>query len=158
MHEFRFRTFGSPMFSAGNCLLLCATGFAADAEQYVVERREAVEGSDYHRVLPLASNPEAERLYLAAAVLHRALLESVLDAALYGGYSHAATYLHKLCEIAPLVDAWQSIQPHAAYEAAIRSSHARKVAFWERVAEVAAKAGQKVRRSAKKQGVDSDER
>jgi len=136
LEESRLRVLSSPHLSIGAALFLCETGQAGHAEQYVMARREAVDGSNYHSVLPLAQQMEVQQRYLVATVLYRALLESVLNASLYTGYGHAARHLHKLGDLALLVDHWETIQPHPEYEANLRTRHGRKFAFWKLHAEV----------------------
>lgn len=155
LKEFLIGMLERPGFSASDALFLCEAGHATDVAHYVLERRRAVDGNHYDWVLPLAEHLEMQRLYLEATVLYRALLEHILKTTLYAAYGHGAGYLHKLGEISPLIEDWKSIEAHTPYEAEIRSSHARKKAFWERVAGFAAKAEEKARRTTKNRGGNS---
>ncbi|NBV85161.1 MAG: hypothetical protein EBS01_02590 [Verrucomicrobia bacterium] len=127
-------------FSATAAVFLAEAGLIGEADAYILERRTGVSGTQYERLLPLASRLAHEGRTLAATVLYRAMLEAILEPALYAAYGPAAHHLHKLATIASQITDWQTLEPHAAYAAHIRARHSRKTSFWARHAELAEKA------------------
>lgn len=111
-------------------LLWC--GKVEDAEGYVLSRSTQVDGDYYGSILPLCEEFEREGRYLAATVLYRALLESVLDRAISKYYGFGIRYLRKLDELSPLVRRWRSFMPHEAYFSDLVENHKRKSSFWRR--------------------------
>jgi hypothetical protein len=99
------------------------------AQDYVVERREQVDGEQYYHLPPLAEYFEAKGLFLAAVVTYRALLEANLAKALSKYYSHGVRYLRRLDALAERVNDWRMIESHDLYIQKIRQQHGRKPAF-----------------------------
>jgi hypothetical protein len=97
-----------------------------------VARAELIDGEYYHGLLPLAEALLQSGRPLAATVVYRALLDSILERARSKIYGHGASYLRKLGSIAGKITAWRGLPDHPAYLAALRSKHARKSAFWSR--------------------------
>jgi hypothetical protein len=83
-------------------------------------------------VLPLASGLEQGQP-LAASIVYRALLESILNRAQSKTYPHAARYLRRLGTLGKKIRAWSPIAPHESYLQALRARHDRKRAFWAQV-------------------------
>ena len=100
------------------------------AQDYIITRREQLDGEQYYHLPPLAEHLEAKGLYLAAVVVYRALLEANLARALSKYYSHGARYLRRLGALANHVSDWRGIEPYAEYAQKIRQQHGRKSAFW----------------------------
>ncbi len=100
------------------------------AQDYIITRRDQLDGEQYYHLPPLAENYEAKGLYLAAIVIYRALLEANLARALSKYYSHGVRYLRKLDMLANQVSDWRGIEPHTDYAQKIREQHGRKPAFW----------------------------
>lgn len=103
---------------------------AADA--YLLDRRDKLNGDFYGSLLPLAEPMEAAGRLLAATVLYRALLDSILRRAQTKTYGHGARYLQKLDRLAKSVSDWRNIEPHSAYLEDLRRKHGRKTSFWSR--------------------------
>lgn len=89
-----------------------------------------LKGEFYHTLLPMAKDMEAEGKYLAASMIYRALLDSVLERKYYKAYPYAARYLRKLDALAPEIDDWQDLGEHEKYHARLNHAHARKTSFW----------------------------
>jgi hypothetical protein len=70
---------------------------------------------------------------LAASIVYRALLESILNRAQSKTYPHAARYLHRLVKLGKKIRAWSPIAPHESYLQTLRARHDRKRAFWAQV-------------------------
>ena len=83
-------------------------------------------------LLPLARSLEQGQP-LAASIVYRALLESILDRAQSKAYPHAARYLGRLGTLAKKIRAWSPIAPHETYLQILRAGHDRKRAFWDQV-------------------------
>jgi hypothetical protein len=109
---------------------LIDVGEARCAQDYVVERREQVDGEQYYHLPPLAEHFEVKGLFLAAVVIYRALLEANLSKALSKYYSHSVRYLRRLDALAERVNDWRMIESHDLYIQKIRQQHGRKPAFW----------------------------
>jgi hypothetical protein len=109
---------------------LIEIGEVACAQDYIIERREQLDGDQYYHLPPLAENLEAKGLYLTAVVIYRALLEANLVRALSKYYSHGVRYLRRLDALANQVSDWKGIEPHADYAKKIKQLHGRKPSFW----------------------------
>ena len=115
-----------------DALFLANVGETEAAARYVVERAKQLEGEYYSGLLALAEPFEAEGYLLAASLICRALLESILARAQSRYYHHGVRYLRRLDKLAPRVGGWQGGIPHEDYLAELRRAHARKRAFWGR--------------------------
>jgi hypothetical protein len=100
------------------------------AQDYVVERRDQLDGEQYYQLPQLAEHFEAKGLFLATVVICRALLEANLAKALSKYYSHGVRYLRRLDALAERVNDWHMIESHDLYIQKIRQHHGRKPAFW----------------------------
>lgn len=109
---------------------LLDVGEGQGAQDYIMARREQLDGEQYYHLPPLAENLEAKGLYFAAVVIYRALLEANLAKALSKYYSHGVRYLLRLDALADHIADWRGIEPHAGYVQKIRQQHGRKSAFW----------------------------
>src|ERR1700730_12116075 len=69
------------------------------AAQIILAEPTAFRGENYPASLPLARSPEQGQS-LAASIVYRALLESILDRAQSKAYPHAARYLRRLGKLA----------------------------------------------------------
>lgn len=122
----------SEKLSCTNAEFLIKTGRIDDAETYLLERAGQLDGDRYGSLLPLAEAMEADKRSLAATVIFRALLESILKRAMSKYYHHGVRYLEKLDELADRTPDWREITPHGAYKDNLRRVHIRKVSFWSR--------------------------
>jgi hypothetical protein len=136
----------SPGISLTDAEFLIWCGKMDEAETYLLTRAAELDGSDYFSILPLAEAMEREERFLAATVLYRALLESILARAISKYYGFGVRYLRKLDVLAPLVKHWRTFTPHQEYFLQLLDDHARKWSFWERYE---AKARRQTRRSKK---------
>ena len=100
------------------------------AQKYLLKNVTALNGDLYNLMLPLAQRFEKENRLLAATVIYRELLESILSRAQSKYYHHGVRYLKKLEELAPQVSDWQGFPPHELYYQKIAETHARKKSFW----------------------------
>lgn len=117
-------------FSITDAQFLLDVGEVQGAQDYIIARREQLDGEQYYHLPPLAENLEAKGLYLAAVAIYRALLEANFAKALSKYYSHGVRYLLRLDVLADHIADWRGIEPHAEYAQEIRQQHGRKPAFW----------------------------
>ncbi len=122
----------SPELSYTDAEFLIWCGKVEDAETYLLSHVPEIDGGYYGSILPLAEAMEHEERYLAAAVLYRALLESILARAISKYYGYGVRYLRKLDELAPLVRTWKKFTPHDKYFSQLVEKHKRKSSFWGR--------------------------
>ena len=116
--------------SVTDAQFLLNVGETGCAQEYIVLRRDQLDGEQYYSLAPLAENLEAKGLFLAAVVVYRALLEGNLAKALSKYYSHGVRYLRRLDALANQVNYWGGIEPHADYARKIKQQHSHKPAFW----------------------------
>jgi hypothetical protein len=102
------------------------------AAQIILAEPTAFRGENYPALLPLARSLEQGQP-LAASIVYRALLESILDRAQSKAYPHAARYLRRLGKLAKKIPAWSPIATHESYLQTLRARHDRKRAFWAQV-------------------------
>ncbi len=112
---------------------LIDTGRLQDCAQYLFARRDQLDGDLYHWLVPLAEAMEHGGEALAASLVYRALLDSILARGLSRYYHHGARYLARLDALSASVPDWLGVTSHAAYTAGLRQVHARKAAFWARL-------------------------
>jgi hypothetical protein len=103
-----------------------------DAETYLIDRASQLNGDDYSPLLSMAKTLENANHPLAASILYRALLDSILRRAQSTIYSYAASYLKKLDKLASAIPDWRGIPDHPAYTEHLRQQHQRKQAFWSK--------------------------
>lgn len=101
-----------------------------EAEDYLLNRSEQINGDHYDLLLPMAQSFEEQGRVLAATALYRALLDSILRRAQTKTYLHGVRYLKKLERIAPRITDWRTLVPHANYMENLRQQHSRKSSFW----------------------------
>lgn len=117
-------------FSVTDAQFLLTVGQTDCAQDYIVERRNQLDGEQHYSLAPLAEELEAKGLYLAAVVVYRALLEGNLAKALSKYYSHGVRYLRRLDALVNQVSDWAGIEPHVDYAQKIKQQHSCKPAFW----------------------------
>ncbi len=103
------------------------------AEKLVLTHSKQINGAWYFSILPLAEIFEQHERYLVSSIMHRALVDSVLERALSKYYHHAVRYMRHLRTIAKLVETWQEFETHEEYVARLEKLHARKSAFWQKM-------------------------
>jgi hypothetical protein len=102
------------------------------AERLAVERRQDWDGQRYEALAPAADALEPKHP-LGAAVLYRALIDSILGRGQSIAYGHAARYYAALEGLEAREAAGWPIEPHRHYRTELRRRHGRKLGFWSRV-------------------------
>lgn len=125
----------SESFKASQVEFLLEIDRTAAAEEYLLQHADQFNGDFYSSLLPLAKAMEKSGRSLAASLLYRALLDSILARARTKTYSHGVRYLKKLGSLAPAVDDWREFASHDDYLAGLRLAHGRKSSFWGRFEE-----------------------
>ena len=97
----------------------------------VMAGTKTLNGRFYETLLPMAKSMESEARMLAAYVIYRALLESILDRKFYKAYPHAAKYLKKLDHLAAEIEDWQDLGEHGMYHVWLNQVHGKKSSFWK---------------------------
>jgi len=122
----------SESISYSDAAFLVSSGRLEAAEEYLLARVDQLDGYFYDALLPLAESLEEHGRCLAASVIYRALLESILGRAVSKYYHHGVRYLRKLDALAGKVGRWQTVMPHPWYVNRLRRLHAKKTSFWSR--------------------------
>jgi len=124
-----------PEFDAAPAIFLIETDQIDVAGQYLFDHADAVDGYDYTSLLWIAKRMEKQDRPLAATILYRALLDSILDRAKSTTYAQGVRYLKKMDLLADKIQDWRDFKNHAEYLAGLRSQHSRKYAFWSKYTE-----------------------
>ncbi len=122
----------SQHLSYSDVTFLIEINHLAEAESYLLDRRELLDGDHYTGLLPLADHMEANSRWLTASVLYRALLDSILRRGRSKYYTHGVRYLKKLDALDPRIPDWRNIPSHIEYTQGLRKNHGRKTSFWSR--------------------------
>lgn len=126
------RILGEKALSLSDAAFLVKLGRTDEAEKYLIDRADKLNGDFYGSLLPLAEAMEAEHRPLVASALYRALLDSILRRGQTKTYPHGVRYLKKLDRLANSITDWGSLSDHATYTQQIRRTHGRKSSFWSR--------------------------
>ncbi|MDH5298684.1 MAG: hypothetical protein OEV91_06655 [Desulfobulbaceae bacterium] len=117
-------------FSSSDAEFLLLSGLLDQAEEYLLQSVEQFNGDHYYSLLPLAEAMEKAERHLAASMLYRALLDSILRRAHTKTYPHGVRYLKKLDALAPAIGNWQRFGRHEIYKTELKLAHGRKSSFW----------------------------
>lgn len=121
----------TPDYSSSNAAFLLACGRTDESEAYVLNRRDKLNGEFYASLLPIAESFESSGRWVAATVIYRALLDSILRRAVSKYYHHGVRYLKKLDALDKKIADWQCVSPHTDYGSQLKETHARKSSFWQ---------------------------
>ena len=111
---------------------LMATGKIDEAETYVLERAERLDGEAYSSLLDLAEAFVSENRHLAASLIYRSLLISILERGYTKAYPHGIRYLKKLDNLAQSITDWRVFDTHNTFKDRIYKAHSRKKSFWSK--------------------------
>ena len=104
------------------------------AADLIVRKIDEIDGAHYG-VLNVAADALAEGHPLAATLVHRRMIASVLDRAVSKSYPYAARNLAGCTALAPRID-WSCPEvpmDHTSYVASLREKYGRKMGFWSLV-------------------------
>jgi hypothetical protein len=111
---------------------LTERGELAGLDALVRARLAELDGAMYHALRPAAEALAAEHP-VAAALLHRRMVESVLDRGRSTAYDHAARDVRRAAACARRVKGDPAFETHHAWMEGLRAGHGRKRSFWSRV-------------------------
>lgn len=120
----------SERLSYPDAFFLVQVGRIEEAEAYLLKHEQSLDGYLYEYLKPLAQALEEEDRPIAATVLYRALLDSILARAVTRYYHHGVRYLRKLDRLEGSVGDWKGLQSHDDYKAELLRVHGRKRSFW----------------------------
>ena len=89
-------------------------------------------GDYYESLLPLAETFESESRHLAAGLIFRSLLVSILERGYTKAYPYGIRYLNKLDQLAASITDWRSFHHHDDFKNRIYQDHGRKKSFWSK--------------------------
>ncbi len=111
---------------------LIAVGKTDEAEEYLLKRADQLDGNHYGSLLSLAQSMESENRPLAASLLYRSLLVSILARGYTRAYPHGIRHLKKLDKLAADIADWKGFNIHEAFKEQIKEAHGRKRSFWSK--------------------------
>lgn len=111
---------------------LMAVGKIDEAEAYLLQRADQLDGNRYGSLLSLAESMETEKRYLTASLIYRSLLNSILERGYAKAYPHGVRYLKKLDKLAVTISDWNKYDHHEAFKEMIMQTHGRKQSFWSK--------------------------
>ena len=111
---------------------LIAVGKIDEAEQYLLQRADQLDGNHYGSLLSLAEAMAIKNRYLVTSLIFRSLLISILDRGYTKAYPHGIRYLKKLDKLAASVADWKDFNHHEAFKDRIYQNHGRKHSFWSK--------------------------
>jgi len=122
----------SNIFRAGDVGFLLELDRMDDAEAYLLKQSDRLDGDHYGSLLPLAKAMEKSGRSLAASMVYRGLLTSILERKFYKAYGHAARYLKKLDVLSKGVGEWREFACHDEFKRELLRAHGRKTSFWSK--------------------------
>lgn len=117
-------------FNTSDAGFLIETNRIDDAENYILSHATKLNGDLYSGLLDLAKSVLKHDRLVAAYVIYRALLDSILARANSRYYHHGVSYLKKLDSLAKKISDWKEIEPHSKYLEYLRQKHKHKTSFW----------------------------
>ncbi len=121
-----------PELRESDAEFLISIGKIDETEEYLLKRAEKLDGDFYSSMLYLAETMEAEKRNLAATLIYRSLLNSILERGYTKAYHHGVRYLKKLDKLAVSIKQWKNFDNHEAYQDLIYQAHGRKRSFWSK--------------------------
>lgn len=103
-----------------------------EAEAYLLKRADQLNGDFYDSLIPLAKIMVAENRHLAASLIYRSLLISILKRGYTKAYPYGVRYLKKLDTLAISVTDWLRFDTHEIFKEQIVQDHGRKRSFWSK--------------------------
>ena len=122
----------NPIWRESDADFLISVGKVEDAETLILERAEQFDGNYYGSLISIAKAMESENCNLAATLIYRSLLISILERGYTKAYRHGVRYLKKLDKLAASITQWMKFGNHESFKARIHRSHGRKYSFWSK--------------------------
>ncbi len=119
-----------PRFDDYDAQFLSDVGMIDELEAYVFSRVEKLNGLSYYSLPGIAESLVKHECYLAATMLYRCLLDSIMERAYAKSYHHGVDYLHAMDTFSPLIRDWKGYPTHNAYKVRLLQENKRKTSFW----------------------------
>jgi hypothetical protein len=119
-------------FLESDAEFLIAIGKIDETEAYLLKRVDQLDGNHYVSLLSLAKAMESENRHLAASLMYRSLLTSILERGYTKAYPHGVRYLKKLDKLSVFVTDWKKFNHHDFFKEQIIQAHGRKRSFWSK--------------------------
>ncbi len=103
-----------------------------EAEAYLIEHADELNGNYYDSLLNLAKVMDAEDRFLVTSLIYRSLLVSILERGYSKAYSHGVRYLKKLDKLAVSIADWLHFDNHQVFKEQLYQTHGRKRSFWSK--------------------------
>ena len=123
---------GSSILRESDAEFLITIGKIDEAEAYLLKRADQLDGNYYGSLLSLAEAMELENRHLAASLIYRSLLISILERGYTKAYPHGIRYLKKLDKLAAAIPDWKDFNHHEVFKGRIYQDHGRKHSFWSK--------------------------
>jgi Family of unknown function (DUF6880) len=123
---------GSTALRTLDAEFLIAIGKIDEAERYLLNLADQLNGDCYGSLLSLAEAMESENRDLVTSLIYRSLLISILERGYTKAYPHGILYLKKLDKLSATITAWKSFTNHQAFKDQITKVHGRKRSFWSK--------------------------
>lgn len=120
-------------YSPVDLKFLVQVGRFEDASNYVLQRANLLNGINFGTLIFVAEALESAQRYVAASIIYRVLIDSILLRARSTFYQQAADHFRKLESMAPKIKQWGRQISHDDYTAQLRISHGKKTGFWNQV-------------------------
>lgn len=108
---------------------LIETNELEESAKLVRLKIDSLDGNQYYTLRPAASLLQDLDPF-AATLLHRKMIQSILESAKSKYYHHAAKELVICRVLVPRIKEWENHPPHDEYLLALQQAHKRKVSFW----------------------------
>lgn len=123
---------GDSALQASDAEFLIATGKIDEAEAYLLERADQLDGNHYGSLRSLAETMESAKRHLVTSLMYRSLLISILERGYTKAYPHGIRYLKKLDKLAATVSDWKEFNHHETFKDQVYQNHGRKYSFWSK--------------------------
>lgn len=131
--KLRKAAFDRPSLDLSYVRFFLENGEPDTAASIISKYSEDLNGDLYYTLPDLAQTFVESDKALAATLIYRALLISILEQATTKAYGHASRYLQTLQNLAPAISDWDSHQGHSKFLQELHQQHCRKSSFWKRV-------------------------
>lgn len=111
---------------------LIGVGKIDEAEVYLLERADQLNGNHYDSLLSLSEVMESENRHLVTSIMYRSLLVSILERGYTKAYPHGIRYLKKLDKLSEAITNWKTFNNHIVFKEQIIEAHGRKRSFWSK--------------------------
>ena len=122
----------NPILRLSDAEFLISVGKIEEAERLILERAQQLNGDYYGSLISLAKTMRFENRSLAATLIYRSLLISILERGYTKAYRHGIGYLKKLDKMAPSISRWMKFDNHETFKDQIYLAHGRKHSFWSK--------------------------